>query len=155
LSVCFAVISKILKEIIKQPRPQETCEPLGNCDEPGMPSSHAQFMAFCCIIALMLYRRRCKLAGKDTGSFTSHLVLSVFYKMEMVLLFIVSGLICVARVYLGYHSTAQVVAGTLLGALVGRYWIAAMSYLNESGILDRVCSILMPILPLQNSWWPR
>ena len=120
-----------------------------------MPSSHAQFMAFCCIIAFMLYRKRYNLAGKDKRSFTSHLVLSVFYKIEMIMLFIVSGLICIARVYLGYHSSAQVAAGILLGALIGRYWIVVMSYLNESGILDRICSILMPIIPLQNSWWPR
>jgi len=151
----FAVISKLLKEIIKQPRPQGTCDHLGNCGEPGMPSSHAQFMSFCCIVALMLYRRRYELARKATNSFISHLMMSLFYKIEMALLFIVSGLICVARVYLGYHSSTQVVAGIVLGSLAGRYWITTMSYLNESGILDRACSILMPIIPLQNSWWPR
>jgi membrane-associated phospholipid phosphatase len=107
------------------------------------------------MIAFMLYRNRYKLAGKDKISFTSHLVQSAFYKIEMMLLFMVSGLICVARVYLGYHSSAQVAVGILLGALVGRYWIIVMSYLNDSGILDRICSILMPVVPLQNSWWPR
>ncbi|KAK9837171.1 hypothetical protein WJX81_008161 [Elliptochloris bilobata] len=76
-------------------RPAARCGALGNCDSFGMPSSHAQTVAF----AWALYACSGVLASRRP---------SVRQGAEGTLLGVLALVVCYARVYLGYHDLAQV-----------------------------------------------
>lgn len=95
-------LSLILKKIIRQPRPHARCVELATCGKAGMPSSHAQSVLFAVAVHGVLaagVRREAALEG--------------------VVLSLAAVTVCVARVYLGYHTPAQVVVGGVLGAALG------------------------------------
>lgn len=95
-------LSLILKKIIRQPRPHARCAQLATCGKAGMPSSHAQSVLFAVAVhGVLAYGVRREAA------------------LESVVLSLAAVTICVARVYLGYHTPAQVVVGGLLGAALG------------------------------------
>eukprot|EP00889_Picochlorum_renovo_P000070 jgi/Picre1/27100/NNA_000070.t1 len=156
------VVSKGLKEIIRQPRPDYGCESLGNCHEYGMPSNHAQFMAFCFAMTFLSYRAKKRVVacrGSKDG-FAERLVTSNMFAIEILILGVASLIISWARVYLGYHSVIQVVAGYLLGIGFALIWWTLTSTLHSRGVLDAVCEALyawcgVPIHNDTNSfWWP-
>ncbi|CAH9078206.1 unnamed protein product [Cuscuta epithymum] len=102
-------INEIVKKSVQQARP-ETCVILETCDSHGWPSSHAQYMFFFAVYLTLLTRRR-------LGSLFR-------YQMWVAVLVIwpLSILTLYSRVYLGYHSVAQVLAGAGLGAVLGGAW---------------------------------
>lgn len=157
------VVSKGLKEIIRQPRPEYGCESLGNCHEYGMPSNHAQFMAFCFAMTLLSYHAKKKVVaarGRCRDGFAERLVTSNMYAIEVLILGAASVVISWARVYLGYHTLVQVVVGYLLGSACALAWWTLTASLHSRGVLDAFCEALYAWcgVPIHNdtntAWWP-
>ncbi|CAI5477926.1 unnamed protein product [Closterium sp. Yama58-4] len=100
----------VIKHSLEMPRPPHTCAALEVCDSHGMPSAHSQFMAFFATFATWL----------------------VCYKMDYederwrwvtaILPWPFTFLTMASRVYLGYHTIPQVLAGFTLGILSGSFW---------------------------------
>jgi dolichyldiphosphatase len=103
------VINQVIKELVQEVRPA-TCEALEMCDSHGWPSSHSQYMCFFAVYATLLSVRRLQFADELRKVFTALLpwpfALTVMY----------------SRVYLGYHTTSQVIAGGCLGLILGSLW---------------------------------
>ncbi|KAF6134695.1 hypothetical protein GIB67_002096 [Kingdonia uniflora] len=107
------IISQFLNELIKtsvqQSRP-ETCILLDSCDSHGWPSSHSQYMFFFAVYFTLLTYKGIGLSG---------------VRQKCVVGFVpwpFAVLTMWSRVYLGYHSVAQVFAGALLGVVLGGVW---------------------------------
>ncbi|KAI8852222.1 phosphatidic acid phosphatase type 2/haloperoxidase, partial [Chytridium lagenaria] len=88
------------KKAIKQPRPTNY---LGKGY--GMPSSHAQFMAFFAVF-LMSHYYISSIQKHAIALLTTFIALSVAY----------------SRIHLNYHTTPQVIAGYICGTLFGLTW---------------------------------
>ncbi|KAL3691560.1 hypothetical protein R1sor_005211 [Riccia sorocarpa] len=102
-------INQVIKKAVKEARPL-TCELLEMCDSHGWPSSHSQFMCFFSIYLSLLALRRFHFSDSFSKYFT------VFISWPFTLVTIYS------RVYLGYHSVSQVIAGSTVGLLLGAGW---------------------------------
>ncbi|KAG8648499.1 hypothetical protein MANES_08G004124v8 [Manihot esculenta] len=96
-------ISELIKKSVQQARP-ETCIFLEMCDSHGWPSSHSQYMFF----------------------FATYFTLLTFKGIGLTELLAV--LTMQSRVYLGYHTVAQVFAGATLGILLGAAWFWMVNY---------------------------
>ena len=102
-------INEIIKKSVQQARP-ETCALLEMCDSHGWPSSHSQYMFFFTVyFTLLSYKKIVLLTGKYRwiASFIS---------------WVLAVLTMYSRVYLGYHTVAQVFAGATLGIILGAVW---------------------------------
>ncbi|PKA56206.1 dolichyldiphosphatase [Apostasia shenzhenica] len=116
--LCFALgllFSQFLNELIKssvhQSRPA-TCAALEMCDSHGWPSSHSQYMFF----FASYFSLQCLTGvGGGASSRLSRIVLALFPWPAAILTLY-------SRVYLGYHSLAQVFAGAILGLFLGVLW---------------------------------
>ena len=97
-------LAKILKKIIKQPRPVGA--PLSSY---GMPSDHSQFVAFTTMYLVHVLITR-------PGLRKSALFVSA------VLMCTMSIAVFYSRVYLNAHTTEQVVVGAILGVVTGSLW---------------------------------
>jgi len=108
------VVNQIIKELAHEARPL-TCEALEMCDSNGWPSSHSQYMCFFSMYCTLLATRRLHFADEFRRTFVALLpwpfALTVMY----------------SRVYLGYHTTPQIIAGGSLGLLLGAGWFFLMS----------------------------
>lgn len=118
-------LSYAAKRVVGQPRPQEFCGDLGTCSSPGMPSTHAQFMAF--LAGHAAARARLRPA-------------STLRRLEAAALAALAALVAASRVYLGYHSPAQVAAGAALGMALGVLWSAAVERAGAAGLLRRLAA---------------
>ena len=105
------MVSKVLKACIRQQRPSATCALLGVCDTYGMPSNHAQIMSFLAVhwVAAAL-RKPLSPAGR------------LWLATDAAVLACLVVLVSAARVYLGYHSLEQVLAGVGCGACLALVW---------------------------------
>lgn len=105
--------AQIIKDLAHEARPL-TCEALEMCDSNGWPSSHSQYMCFFSMYCTLLVTRRLHFADEFRRVFVALLpwpfALTVMY----------------SRVYLGYHTTAQIMAGGSLGLLLGAGWYFLM-----------------------------
>ncbi|CAM8961796.1 unnamed protein product [Rhodiola kirilowii] len=102
-------VNELIKKSVQQARP-ETCILLEMCDSHGWPSSHSQFMLFFAVyFSLMTWR------GIGLGSGRTKWVFD-FLNWSLAVLTMYS------RVYLGYHTVAQVFAGASLGIVLGASW---------------------------------
>lgn len=108
--------SKLIKEVFKQPRPVLMCEALGKCNEYGMPSSHAQIMAFVSMIAWIMWWHRRQLGVKtrntsennSTDTYSSGRTLAEIVDVVLLVgLSVLAIIVSWARVYLGYHRYAD------------------------------------------------
>ncbi|CAJ0632336.1 8116_t:CDS:2 [Entrophospora sp. SA101] len=99
-SIC-ELFNAILKRWLREKRPTDK---LGTGY--GMPSSHAQFIAFFAIFAILyLYNRNNK------------------WKFPIAcFLIIFSILVSYSRIYLNYHTTKQVLFGNLFGSIFALVW---------------------------------
>lgn len=102
-------LARILKALMKHPRPA-TCKVLNICHSHGMPSSHTSMM-FCYFtittcLAVQLFSRRKSVSQLLSG-------------IEQLLLGITAVAVGWSRVYLGYHSIDQVLAGAAVGIACG------------------------------------
>lgn len=116
------LVSKYLKEVIKQERPNF---PGITHVTYGMPSSHSQFMAY----------------------YATYLCLWMFFRMKYHFsrerkLFrgagvcLLSGLVCYSRYYLHYHTPEQIGVGIGVGMLLATGWFIVTVLLRGLGIID-------------------
>nr|XP_010937827.1 lipid phosphate phosphatase gamma [Elaeis guineensis] len=115
--LCFAlgllvsqVLSELIKTSVRQSRPA-TCAALEMCDSHGWPSSHSQYMFFFATYLTLL----CYKGVVGVSSPRSRLFFAVLPWPPAVLTLY-------SRVYLGYHTVAQVFAGATLGLVLGVGW---------------------------------
>ncbi|KAJ2245490.1 hypothetical protein GGH97_002827 [Coemansia sp. RSA 475] len=108
----------VLKLAICEPRPHEH---LG--DGYGMPSSHSQFMGFFAVYVLMYFE----------SQITTNIVQKRCVQIGAIVL---SVLVVVSRVYLGYHTLRQVLAGVGIGVVAGIAWYQFVELVRRTGILD-------------------
>lgn len=103
------IINQYIKDFMEEARPI-TCEALEMCDSNGWPSSHSQYMTFFSIYLTYLATLKLTFSYKSSKYFT------ILLPWPFALITIYS------RVYLGYHSVAQVIAGSLVGLTLGSVW---------------------------------
>jgi dolichyldiphosphatase len=114
LNVLF---NNFLKLTWRQPRPYNICtgirlyesSAISVDEEYGMPSNHGQFMAFFAVYTTLFLFFRVKAGLLEQVTLSS-------------LSFISCVLVGVSRVYLNYHSTAQVLVSVLVGTVTGATW---------------------------------
>ncbi|XP_010543380.1 PREDICTED: lipid phosphate phosphatase gamma, chloroplastic [Tarenaya hassleriana] len=104
------LINEVIKRSVQQARP-ETCALLEACDSHGWPSSHSQYMFF---FATYFTLMTCKGIGFRFGLRNRWIVNLLNWSLAV--------LTMVYRVYLGYHTVAQVFAGATVGAMLGSTW---------------------------------
>ncbi|EFJ52873.1 hypothetical protein VOLCADRAFT_86283 [Volvox carteri f. nagariensis] len=112
-------IARGLKHGLRHPRPADTCAKLDLCDSFGMPSSHTQCIAFAFMLHFLLCMR--SVGGKSLGT-------RLIEACEVVGLAFACLLTASSRVYLGYHTTDQVVVGGLLGLVIGATCFAVLGW---------------------------
>ncbi|PHT28883.1 Lipid phosphate phosphatase gamma, chloroplastic [Capsicum baccatum] len=117
-------VNEVIKTSVQQARP-ETCALLEMCDSHGWPSSHSQYMFFFAVYFTSLTYRRLGLICRNQLIFAYLLV----WPMAVLTMY--------SRVYLGYHTVAQVFAGAGLGAVLGWGWF---------WIVNNVISGLFPVI---------
>jgi len=126
----------IIKNIIKQPRPLNTCA----CGY-GMPSGHAAIAsAFIVWFSLEIVFNDWKL----TQFFTSRLHIS---KPVLILLLLFSLLpTAYTRVYLRYHTIQQVMVGSVMGGVLGALYFLFLIYFLSGKKLDQLISFINNII---------
>lgn len=100
----------------------------------GMPSSHAQFVAFFAVsLTLFLLQRHVPSASTSYSPSTFG---------ERVLLSILgcgcASAVAASRIYLNYHTSKQVLVGVGAGAVSAIGWFLATAYLRRYGWIDWV-----------------
>jgi len=101
----------------------------------GMPSSHAQFVAFFSIsLTLFLLVRHNPHAP---GASSTHVPTSFFERLILSLL-VLGGALAVAesRIYLNYHTPKQVLVGCIAGTLFALAWFVLTTWLRHAGWID-------------------
>ncbi|KAM4056097.1 PAP2 superfamily protein [Hirsutella rhossiliensis] len=128
-----------LKRLIKEDRPRRI-----HGKGYGMPSSHAQFVAFWSLsLALFLLVRHRPQTAPSPSSSARALSLGARHRpwslLERLLVSLaaaaLAALVAWSRIYLGYHTPRQVFAGTAAGALSAIAWFLATAHLRRSGFL--------------------
>ena len=119
-----AACGRFLKKAIRQVRPVGTCEALGICDKPGMPSSHCQVVFFLLGLELLQVCRKSYKFRQDSRQCLGQLSTTFVYSTA-------SLLVAYSRVYLGYHDLPQVLAGAAAGLFLSAVCFALTSLLAE------------------------
>lgn len=109
----------------------------------GMPSSHAQFMAFFSIyftlFLLLRHHPPMRNANRSSTASSSKFPL-ISARTQYVLVSIASLLqallVAFSRIYLNYHTPRQVLAGCLAGATSALAWFLLTSVVRHVGLLD-------------------
>ncbi|OQR98306.1 hypothetical protein ACHHYP_08747 [Achlya hypogyna] len=112
------VVNQILKRTIDQKRPDGA-----EMHDAGMPSAHAQFMAFFATYVVLYTSNRMSKRREWE------------HKLAIVGVVLLAFLCCASRIRLGYHSYAQVIVGVAVGAGIGILWYICME------------RILVPLFP--------
>ncbi|KAI9831994.1 MAG: hypothetical protein M1826_002723 [Phylliscum demangeonii] len=124
----------MLKRYIKAERPRQM-----NGKGYGMPSSHAQFVAFFAVsLALFLLRRHQQSPSPSPPPPPPYVLLSSRTERLLVSGGVLAGAAAVAtsRVYLAYHTPGQVLVGSGAGAAFAVLWFVGTGWLRRSGWLD-------------------
>jgi dolichyldiphosphatase len=135
------VISAMLKRLIQEPRPERY--DVEDDIEFGMPSNHSCFAWFCCTFVLMYVAKkevcwaatklpsRCCESSTKTEPSTNEIrqwvslakLWNFLHTSFTVILSLFTAVFCsYSRIYLGYHSPAQVYVGSILGIGLGAFW---------------------------------
>ncbi|KAJ5033353.1 uncharacterized protein L3040_008471 [Drepanopeziza brunnea f. sp. 'multigermtubi'] len=116
-----------LKRTLKEARPKQM-----HGKGYGMPSSHAQFVAFFSLsLALFLLVRH--VPKKPTPS---HTPLSMASRVTLSgLAFANAGLVSWSRIYLNYHTPKQVIVGYLAGLASALLWFIVTTVVRQTGLL--------------------
>ncbi len=108
------VLNHALKALLAVPRPQPSRHAAFDAQSPlAMPSDHAQF-AFFAAVSLLLWAPR----HWHTGA--------VWRALACGAALLAALAVAAGRVYLGYHSLAQVAAGAGVGAAFAAAWFAVV-----------------------------
>ncbi|KAI1079349.1 PAP2 superfamily protein [Whalleya microplaca] len=123
-------INFALKRLIKEERP-----PRMNGKGYGMPSSHAQFVAYFSVsIALfLLLRHRPPSPGVRKRNHTPMSLLErAFWSLVALAM---AAAVAWSRVYLNYHTVKQVLVGCAAGTVSALGWFIITSVVRQSGLL--------------------
>lgn len=124
------VINLVLKNIIAEPRPVQRG---GLYTEYGMPSSHSQMMWFFASYSVLFLIFRLH--------HISNYVMELLWKVLVAVGLITAAVIVMySRVYLLYHSWAQVLLGAVVGVVLGCGWFMVVHIL------------FTPLFPTVASW---
>lgn len=113
------LLNKLLKNMIKDPRPLERKDAYGKY---GMPSSHAQFMGFFTVYLILFICLRQKQTYRQVFG-------KVVRNLLVVMLCVVNIIVCLSRVYLSYHTLLQVVVGQAIGLSLGSLMFFFISHI--------------------------
>ncbi|PVH74967.1 PAP2-domain-containing protein [Cadophora sp. DSE1049] len=116
-----------LKRILKEERPKQM-----HGKGYGMPSSHAQFVAFFSL-SLTLFLLFRHVPKKPTPSHTPLTMVSRVLLSGLALAS--AGLVAWSRIYLNYHTEKQVMVGCLAGTLSAVSWFLITTVVRQSGLL--------------------
>ncbi|CZT06529.1 related to CAX4 protein [Rhynchosporium agropyri] len=117
-----------LKRILKEQRPKQM-----HGKGYGMPSSHAQFVAFFSLSLTMFLLFR-HVPKKPTPS---HTPLTMGLRVVLSGLAMgCAGLVAWSRIYLNYHTEKQVVVGYAAGTASAIGWFAITTVVRQSGLLE-------------------
>lgn len=124
--VACEVANNILKRQIKQDRPRYG-------PGYGMPSAHAQFVAFLTtyLCLWMSFRMRQLYSPLKRGLQSAGLV-------------VMTVAVSYSRVHLYYHTTTQVLAGVALGCVLGLAYFLFVALIRDLGLVDLIVDL--PIL---------
>jgi dolichyldiphosphatase len=114
-SLVNAVVCKIAKILINQPRPGSARK-----TDPGMPSSHACSITYLSVYAALLILQPDTDSQKAVG-----LGVAAFALAAAVVVLAVGAFLTSLRVICGDHTVAQVAAGAALGLVDGATWCVA------------------------------
>ncbi|KAK1054041.1 hypothetical protein LTR74_016111 [Friedmanniomyces endolithicus] len=120
----------LLKRTIKEQRP-----PQMHGKGYGMPSSHAQFVAFfsAFLTLFLLFRHN----PHHPHASSTHAPTPYWQRLSLALLSMVSaGAVAQSRVYLYYHTPSQVYVGLLVGVLCAVAWFAVTSAARHWKLVD-------------------
>jgi dolichyldiphosphatase len=98
----------------------------------GMPSSHAQFVAFFSVtLSLFLLFRHVPHPTETHTPFTfaGRLVLSLLAIAS-------AAAVAISRIYLNYHTQKQVLVGCACGAAFALVWFGLTTYLRRAGWIE-------------------
>lgn len=132
------VLNIILKHLICEARPLNR----GHLyNEYGMPSSHAQFIWFFSIYVLYFFAIRLHHINNNS-------IISALWRIIIVSSCLILALIvCIGRVYLHYHTTAQVIVGGIIGVIFATIWFfivhRILTPLFPQLVTLKVCEMLM------------
>jgi dolichyldiphosphatase len=98
----------------------------------GMPSSHAQFVAFFFVSASLFLLVR-HVPDHSTNHSPATFQLRAAYSF---LFFLGSVAVALSRVYLSYHTPAQVIVGYTAGITFAVFWFLFGTYLRNAGWID-------------------
>ncbi|XP_022667917.1 dolichyldiphosphatase 1-like isoform X1 [Varroa jacobsoni] len=126
------VMNYTLKHLIREPRPLKRQEEM--TVEFGMPSSHSQFMWFVATYLMFFITFRL-----HHGSNNNSVWEGVWRHLLIAGGFFWAGAVAASRVYLEYHTLAQVMAGGALGALAACAWFA-LTHCVFTPLFPYICS---------------
>lgn len=119
-----------LKRVLKEERPAKM-----HGRGYGMPSSHAQFVAFfsLSLTLFLLFRHVPKqpTSSHTPLSFMSRVVLSG-------IALAIAGLVAWSRIYLNYHTPKQVLVGVSAGLIISAAWFVITTIVRRTGLLSWV-----------------
>ena len=115
LACSHAGCGKLLKKTLNQVRPLRTCEALGICNKPGMPSSHSQVTFFLLTLEIFQLVHKTHRFRWDSWQRLAQLGMVLCYTAASIL-------VAYSRVYLGYHDLPQVLAGAAAGITMATVW---------------------------------
>lgn len=120
------VLNNVVKNYLKEPRPRhfEGFQENGLRSGYGMPSAHSQFMGFFFTYLTL------RLWLQWRGLTKSHRIVGT------VALGSISFAVIFARVYLSYHSWAQVIVGSTIGAACGATFFMVGTLARVMGAMD-------------------
>ncbi|KAJ9506914.1 hypothetical protein QJQ45_002471 [Haematococcus lacustris] len=136
------VITQLLKQLLREPRPLASCVQLGVCESHGMPSSHTSLAFFVMLSRLILLCRYPKQKSVPT---------LVVGALEVVALLLGAAVVAQSRVYLGYHTLGQVLAGAAVGCLNALLCFAVI-YQTSPAFPLAASSRLGALLHLRDTW---
>ncbi|KAK9371010.1 hypothetical protein V1509DRAFT_588427 [Lipomyces kononenkoae] len=119
----------ILKRILREERPKYgTMSDRDNLGF-GLPSAHAQFMAFyTTYLCLWMFLRAHHFSARKRSFRATGLVLLTL-------------IVSYSRVYLFYHTWKQVLLGLVIGIITGSGWFVICVAVRELGIVDKVLDL--------------
>ncbi|KAK4550723.1 hypothetical protein LTR36_000302 [Oleoguttula mirabilis] len=120
----------ILKRSIREERPTQM-----HGKGYGMPSSHAQFVAFfSTFLTLFLLVRH---NPNHPHASSTHVPTPYWQRLALALLSMgCAGAVAQSRIYLNYHTQKQVFAGVAAGALCAVAWFLAISAARHYGLVE-------------------
>ncbi|KAK5719019.1 hypothetical protein LTR17_015444 [Elasticomyces elasticus] len=121
----------VLKRTIKEERPAQM-----HGKGYGMPSSHAQFVAFfSTFLTLFLLLRH---NPHHPHASSTHAPTPYWQRLALAVMSMISaGAVAQSRIYLNYHTPRQVYAGTFTGVLCAVGWFAVISAARHWRLIDQ------------------